>query len=135
MMMMVERRRHPRFDAWLPLRLKAVGGIVEPYPEPLLTLNISKAGLCFHLPQPIEPGQSIEAEVTLLEAGPEGRHIYVSGTGHIVRAESAKKLGWYKLAAAFDEPPSGSKLDWQKIAAEYEKKFHATLTKPRLPLL
>jgi hypothetical protein len=117
-----DRRRHPRFVAWLPLRLKAVGGIVDPDPVLLLTLNLSKAGLCFHLPQRIEPGQSIEVEVTLLGAGPDGNNIFISSTGYIVRAESARRPGWYKLAATFDESPSGSELDWQKVVAAIGKK-------------
>ena len=117
-----ERRCHPRFTAWLPLRLKVVGGLVEPDPAPLVTQNLSKTGLCFPSPQRIEPGQSIEVEVTLLGAGPGGKNMYVSGTGHIVRAESAKGPGWYRLAAAFDESPSGDEPDWQTIVAALAKK-------------
>jgi PilZ domain len=117
-----ERRRHPRFNAWLPLRLKVVGVIAEPDPWPLLTQNLSKTGLCFPAPRRIEPGQSIEVEVTLLGAGPGGNNLYISGTGHIVRAESAKKPGWYRLAAAFDESFSGDELEWQKLIAAFDKK-------------
>jgi PilZ domain-containing protein len=117
-----ERRRHPRFTAWLPLRLKVVGGIVQPDPAPLLTQNLSLTGLCFPAPQRIEPGQSIEVEVTLQGAGPDGNNLYISGTGYIVRAESAKKSGWYRLAAIFDESPSGDELEWQKLVAAVDKK-------------
>jgi len=117
-----ERRRHPRFTAWLPLRLKVVGGIVQPDPAPLLTQNLSRTGLCFPAPQRIEPGQSIEVEVTLLGAGPDGNNLYISGAGYIVRAESAKKSGWYRLAATFDESPSGDELEWQKLVAAVDKK-------------
>jgi hypothetical protein len=39
-----------------------------------------------------------------------------------VRAESAKEPGWYRLAAAFDESPSGDELDWQKLVAAFIKK-------------
>jgi hypothetical protein len=114
-----ERRRHPRFTAWLPLRLKAVGGIVEPNLGLLVTQNLSKGGLCFPSPQRIEPGQSIKAEVTLLGAGPRGDNICISSTGYIVRAESTKEPGWYRLAAAFDESPSGDELEWQKLVAAF----------------
>ena|ERR1700691_2179259 len=117
-----ERRRHPRFTAWLPLRLLAVSGVAEPDPAFLLTQNLSKTGLCFPAPQRIEPGQSIEVEITLLGAGPDGTNIRISSTGYIVRADAAKKPGWYKLAAAFDESPSDDKLNWQKIAAALDKK-------------
>jgi hypothetical protein len=117
-----ERRRHPRFTAWLPLRLKVVGGIVEPNPAPLVTQNLSKTGLCFPSPRRIEPGQSIEVEVTLLGAGPGGNNIRISSTGYIVRAESSKEPGWYRLAAAFDESPTGDELDWEKLVAAFIKK-------------
>ena len=117
-----ERRRHPRFIAWLPLRLKAVGGIVEPNPAPLVTQNLSKAGLCFPSPQRIEPGQSIEVEVTLPGAGPGGNDICISSAGYIVRAESNKEPGWYRLAAAFEESPPGEEMDWQKLVAAFLKK-------------
>jgi hypothetical protein len=99
-----------------------VGGIVEPNPAPLVTQNLSKTGLCFPSPQRIEPGQSIEVEVTLLGAGPGGNNICVSGTGYIVRAESTKDPGWYRLAAAFDESPSDDELAWQKLVAAFIKK-------------
>lgn len=117
-----ERRRHPRFTALLPLRVKGVGGIVEPDPAPLLTQNLSKSGLCFSSPRRIEPGQSIEVEVTFLGAGLGGDNISVSGTGHIVRAESTKTPGWNRLAADFDESASGDELEWQKLVALFDKK-------------
>jgi hypothetical protein len=119
---MPERRRHPRFTAFLPLRLKIVGGIVEPNPALLVTQNLSKTGLCFPSPQRIEPGQSIQVEVTFLGAGLGGNNISVSSTGYIVRAESAKNPGWYRLAATFDESPSADKLDWQKLVETFDKK-------------
>ena len=117
-----ERRRDPRFTSWLPLRIKVVGGIPQRDPQPLVTQNLSKSGLCFPAPHHIAPGQSIEAEITLLGAGLDGNDIKVSGTGHIVRAESAKQPGWYKLAATFDEPPSCDEMEWQKLVAALDKK-------------
>jgi hypothetical protein len=117
-----ERRRQPRFTAWLPLRLKVVGGIVQHDPPPLVTQNLSKSGICFPAPQHIAPGQSIEVEVTFLGAGLIGNNINVSGTGYIVRAETAKQPGWYKLAATFDESPSGDDLAWQELLAAFDKK-------------
>ena len=119
---MPERRRHPRFTAFLPLRLKIVGGILEPNPALLVTQNLSKTGLCFPSPQRIEPGQSIQVEVTFLGAGLGGNNIRVSSTGYIVRAESANNPGWYRLAATFDESSSADKLDWQKLVEAFDKK-------------
>src|ERR1700674_1063701 len=117
-----ERRHHPRFTAWLPLRLKVVGGIVESDSAPLLTQNLSKTGLCFPSLHRIEPGQSIEVEVTFPSAGLGGSNICISSTGYIVRAESAKKPGWYRLAAEFGKSPSGDELLWQKLIAALDKK-------------
>jgi hypothetical protein len=117
-----ERRRHQRFTAWLPLRLLAVGGIIQKYPLLLLTQNLSKTGLCLPSPQRIEPGLSIEVEVTFLGVGLRGNNISITSTGHIVRAELSKKPGWHKLAAAFEESPSDDKPDWQKLIAGYNKK-------------
>jgi hypothetical protein len=88
----------------------------------LVTQNLSKTGLCFPSPKRIEPGQSIEVEVTFLGAARGGKNIRVSGAGYIVRAESAKTPGWYRLAATFDESPSAGKLDWQKLVAAFAKK-------------
>jgi len=116
----LERRRYPRCTAWLPLRLIAVGGEVEPDPATLRTQNFSKTGLCFPAPRHIEPGQSIEVEVILPAAGSDGHNIQVSGKGRIVRAESLEKPGWYKLAAVIDEPRSGDGPGWQKLAAAFD---------------
>jgi hypothetical protein len=122
MTLLPERRHYPRFTAWLPLRLKVVGGVVEPNPLPLVTQNLSKTGLCFPTPRRIEPGQSIEVELTILGAGPGGNDICVTSTGRIVRAESAKKPGWYTLAAAFDQSPSAGELEWNKLFAGFDKR-------------
>lgn len=117
-----DRRRYPRFTAWLPLRLKVVGGIVQSDPAPLLTQNLSMTGLCFPSPQRIEPGQSIEVEVTLLAAGLGGNNVSISSIGYIVRAESAKKPGWYKLAASFEDSPSREELEWHKLVVALDKR-------------
>ena len=86
----------------------------------LLTQNISKAGLCFPAPRRIEPGQAIEVEVTLAGLGTDGKDIHISGAGHVVRIEPGNKPGWYKLAAAFDEPPSDDGRGWHKLVAGFE---------------
>jgi hypothetical protein len=60
MTLMPERRRYPRFAAWLPLRLTAVAGKIELSTVNWLTQNISKAGVCFPAPRRTERGQAIE---------------------------------------------------------------------------
>src|ERR1700694_2866559 len=112
---MPERRRYPRFITWLPIRLTAVAGKSEPATETFLTQNISKAGLCFPAPRRVEPGQAIEVEVTLAGLERDGKDSLISGGGYIVRVESGNKQGWYKLAAAFDEPPCDDKRAWHKL--------------------
>ena len=118
---MPERRRYPRFTAWLPLRLAAVASKTEPATVTLLTQNISKAGVCFPAPRRFEPGQFIEVEVTLAGIGLSGKDVHISGAGYIVRVEPGNKPGWYKLAAAFGEPPAGDERGWHKLAAEFEE--------------
>lgn len=116
-----ERRRYPRFTVWLPLRLTAVAGKIEPEPVTLLTQNISKAGVCFPAPRRIEPGQLVEVEVSIAGIGPGGSNVLISGAGYIVRVEFGIKPGWYKLAAAFGEPPNVDEPGWHNLAAEFEK--------------
>jgi hypothetical protein len=79
-----------------------------------------QAGLCFPAPRRIEPGQAIEVEVTLAGFASDGKDIHISGAGYIVRVESGNIPGWYKLAAAFDEPPGDDKRAWHKLVAELE---------------
>jgi hypothetical protein len=118
---MTERRRYRRFIAWLPLRLTAVAGEIEPAPVPLLTQNISAAGLSFPAPRRIEPGQLIEVKVTLMGYGLDGKAVHVTSSGHIVRIEPGHKPGWYKLAASFGEPPAGDEVGWHNLAAKFEQ--------------
>jgi hypothetical protein len=119
---MPERRRYPRFNAWLPLRLTAVAGKIESATVTLLTQNISKAGVCFRAPRWVEPGQAIEVEVTLVGFGPGGKDIHISGIGSIVRIDPGEIPGWYKLAAAFDELPADDERGWHKLAAEFDQR-------------
>src|SRR6202171_1702791 len=109
---MSERRRYPRFFTWLPIRLTAVAGTIEPEPITLITQNISKAGLCFPAPRRIEPGQAIEVEVTLAGLGRDGKDSHISGAGSVVRIEPGTKPGWYKLAAEFYELPGDDERGW-----------------------
>jgi hypothetical protein len=46
--------------------------------------------------------------------------VHISGEGYIVRIEPGNKPGWYKLAAAFDEPPSEDERGWHKLVAGFE---------------
>ena len=117
---MPERRRYPRFVTWLPIRLTAVAGKIEPAAVTLLTQNISKAGLCFAAPPHIEPGQAIEVEVTVAGFGPDGKVIHILGAGYVVRSEPGNKPGWYKLAAEFYEPPGDDERGWDKLVAQFK---------------
>jgi len=118
---MPERRRYRRSIACLPLRLNSVAGKIEPAPVVVPTQNISKAGVCFPAPRRIEPGQLIEVEVAFPGALRSGRDIHISAEGYIVRIEPGNKPGWYKLAAAFDEPPSDEERRWHELVAEFEQ--------------
>jgi hypothetical protein len=117
----LERRRHNRIAAVLPLRLIAVAGRVEPSPVTLLTLNISKAGVCFPAPRRIDPGEFVEVEITLTGLGPNREDVRISNVGRVVRVEAGEKHGRYYLAAAFDELSSGGERDWHKLLTVFDQ--------------
>src|SRR4051812_32221033 len=110
-----ERRRYPRFAAWLPLRLRAVAGRIEHGNAPLITQNISRAGVCFPAPQHIEPGHLIEVEVMLPGVGPTGADVPIKAEGYVVRAEPGNVPGWYKVAATFSVSPLTHEFGWQSL--------------------
>jgi len=111
---MLEQRRYPRFEVRLPVQLRLLAGSDEYALGTLHTKNISKAGLCFLAPRSVEPGESIEVQVTLAGYGPQGEDLNVTGQGHIVRSEASEAPGWYQLAAAFREP--GDSPWWNQLA-------------------
>jgi PilZ domain len=113
-----EHRHYPRFAVRLPFRLRLITTSGEPKVKTLLTKNVSKAGLCFFSPLNVEPGVSIEVEVTLAGYGPKGGDLHISSVGHIVRAEAGSEPGWFQLAAAFEEPSSLS--GWNQLAEAFE---------------
>lgn len=115
-----ERRRYKRFTAVLPLRLKRAIGELMPKAATLTTKNISRAGLCFTAPRPIESRKVVEVQVTLVGAGPQGQDIRISGKGHVVRVKALPKHGWYEIAAAFDDPPFGEKRGWYQLASLFD---------------
>jgi hypothetical protein len=115
-----EHRHYPRFAVRLPFRLRLITTKGEPEVKTLLTKNISKAGLCFFSPRSVEPGESVEVEVTLAGYGPRGENLSVSSVGHIVRSEASGEPGWYQLAAAFDGPSSGRGAGWNQLAEAFE---------------
>jgi hypothetical protein len=119
---MSERRRNPRFTAWLPLRVAAISGKLEPAAMTLLTRNISRRGICFSAPYGIEAGQFIEIEVTLPGAGPGGKDLHVSSEVFVLRIEPGNKPGWYVFAAALGEPTAGYELGWHRLVAEFERR-------------
>ena len=116
----LERRRHPRFAVRLPFLLKRIAGKVQGETRILLAKNVSKTGLSFASKRRIEPGLSIEAEVILLGYGPSGSDVHITGAGRIVRSEERDESGWYELAAAFDERPSGGAQGWNQLADAFD---------------
>jgi hypothetical protein len=115
-----EHRHYPRFAVRLPFRLRLITSSGEPKVKTLLTKNVSKAGLCFFSPLNVEPGVSVEVEVTLAGYGPKGKDLNISSAGCIVRSEASNEPGWYQLAAAFEEPSSGRAAGWNQLAEAFE---------------
>lgn len=98
-----ERRQCPRAALCLPLRLKRVGEEEQAVPASLVTQNLSSSGICFLSPQRIEPGAAIELEVALVDR-PLGRgNVRMVTAAHIVRSEAVDTVGWFSVAATFDD--------------------------------
>ncbi len=98
-----EQRVYPRAALSLPLRLCRVAGQREEVSVTLLTKNISSSGVYFLCPRQIAPGTPIELEVGLIER-PLGRgSVRMTTAAHVVRVEPAETLGWFGLAATFDD--------------------------------
>ena len=98
-----DRRAHPRAALGLPLRLKNVAGQRERIPISLVTKNISSSGVYFMCLRQIEPGTPIELEVGLVERSLGRGRVHMIANAHVVRMDVAGTLGWYGLAATFDE--------------------------------
>ena len=98
-----EQRQYPRATLRLPLRLRAVAGVLEEYPITLVTRDISSTGVYFLCPKELSMGASIELEIVLVSK-PLGRGNVVMATrAHVCRIEPAAVPGWHGIAASFDD--------------------------------
>ena len=98
-----ERRTYPRARLSLPLRLDRVAGQRHLQPHSLHTTNISSSGLFFLSPLCIEAGTPIELQVQLIGRPLARATVHMDATARVVRTEAAEKVGWYGVAAAFDD--------------------------------
>ncbi len=98
-----ERRAFARARLSLPLRLERVAGQRHTQHYSLQTGNISSSGLFFLSPLRIEAGTPIEVEVRLIGQPVARATVHMNAIAHVVRAEPAEKVGWYGVAAAFDD--------------------------------
>ena len=98
-----ERRAYTRARLALPLRLERVAGARHTQQYSLQTANISSSGLFFLSPLRIEAGTPIEVEVQLISRPVARGTVHMSAVAHVVRSEPAEKIGWYGVAAAFDD--------------------------------
>lgn len=98
-----ERRAYARARLSLPLRLERVAGQRHLQPYSLQTANISSSGLFFLSPLRIEAGTPIELEVQLIGRPLARSTVRMDAIAHVVRTEAAEKVGWYGVAAAFDD--------------------------------
>jgi PilZ domain len=98
-----ERRAFARARLSLPLRLERVAGQRHTEHYSLQTANISSSGLFFLSPLRIEAGTPIELDVQLIGRPVARATVHMSAMAHVVRSEPAEKIGWYGVAAAFDD--------------------------------
>jgi hypothetical protein len=97
-----ERRAYVRANLTLPLSVRTVAGRAETGLASLSTKDISSSGIFFLSPRRIEPGTSIEMEVTLVDNSGRGT-VKMRTQACVVRAQDAPKPGWHGLAASFDD--------------------------------
>jgi len=98
-----ERRAYARARLSLPLRLERVAGQRHAHAYSLQTANISSSGIFFLSPLRIEAGTPIEVDVQLIGQPLARATVHMSVIAHVVRAETAEKVGWFGVAAAFDD--------------------------------
>lgn len=98
-----ERRAYARARLSLPLRVERVAGQRHLQPHSLQTSNISSSGLFFLSPLRIEAGTPIELNVQLIGRPLARATVQMNAIAHVVRSEAAEKVGWYGVAAAFDD--------------------------------
>jgi c-di-GMP-binding flagellar brake protein YcgR len=98
-----ERRAFARARLSLPLRLERVAGQRHSAHYSLETANISSTGLFFLSPLRIEAGTPIELDVQLIGQPVARATVHMNAIAHVVRSEPAEKIGWYGVAAAFDD--------------------------------
>ncbi|MBZ5539604.1 MAG: PilZ domain-containing protein [Acidobacteriia bacterium] len=96
-----EQREHPRASLKLPLRLRSVDGIAEPFPVTLVTRDISSTGVFFLCPRSLALGTTVELEIVLVSK-PMGRgNVVMVSLARVCRAEPAAMPGWFGVAASF----------------------------------
>ena len=98
-----EQRQYPRAKLKLPLRLSAVGGVLEDHPITLVMRNISSTGVYFLCPRHLAVGTRIMLEVVLVSKPMGLGSVLMTTLAHVCRAEAAAMPGWYGLAASFDD--------------------------------
>lgn len=98
-----EHRQYPRAKLKLPLRLSAVGGVLEDHPITLVMRNISSTGVYFLCPKHLAVGTRILLEVVLVSKPMGLGSVIMTTMAHVCRTESAAMPGWYGLAACFDD--------------------------------
>ncbi len=98
-----ERRAYARARLSLPLHLERVAGQRHTQQYSLQTANISSSGLFFLSPLRMDAGTPIELEVQLIGQPLARATVRMSAAAHVTRTEPAEKVGWYGVAAAFDD--------------------------------
>lgn len=98
-----ERRAYTRARLALPLCLERVAGQRHTHGYSLHTANISSSGIFFLSPLRIDAGTPIELDVQLIGQPLARARVHMSAIAHVVRTETSEKVGWYGVAAAFDD--------------------------------
>lgn len=98
-----EQREYPRAALKLPLRLRAVNNISEPYPITLVTRDISSTGVFFLCPKRIAVEAPIDLEIVLVSKPLGLGNVAIHSKAKVRRIEPAAVPGWYGIAASFED--------------------------------
>jgi hypothetical protein len=98
-----EHREYPRASLKLPLRLRAVNDIAEPYPITLVTRDISSSGVFFLCPKSVAVDATIKLEIVLISRPLGLGNVAVHSLAKVRRIEPAAVPGWFGIAASFED--------------------------------
>src|SRR6202045_3516504 len=98
-----EHREYPRASLQLPLKLQNINGIVEDFPVPLVTRDISSTGVYFLCPKQLPMNAAIGLQIVLVSRPLGQGNVVMASNARVRRVHPADMPGWFGIAANFDD--------------------------------